>query len=90
MDEGNPDACRPSSYADPANSFHEKALLSRAAENTCWVATINCASVGSGTTVVKPDGSVLTWQPYGLEGLLIADIETSQATGLLASRFKPM
>jgi predicted amidohydrolase len=91
MDEGNPDAYRPSSYADSANSFHEKALLCRAAENTCWVATINCASVGSGTTsaVVKPDGSVLAWQPYGTEGLLVADIDTSQATGLLASRFKP-
>jgi predicted amidohydrolase len=91
MDEGHPDAYWPSSYADPANSFHEKALLCRAAENTCWVATINCASVGSGTTsaVVKPDGSVLTWQPYGMEGLLIADIDTSQATGFLASRFKP-
>jgi predicted amidohydrolase len=36
MDEGNPDAYRPSSYADPANSFHEKALLCRAAENTAY------------------------------------------------------
>src|SRR5260221_8356020 len=35
----------PSSFADPANSFHEKAALCRAAENTCYFATANLASV---------------------------------------------
>ena len=30
----------------PANSFHEKAALCRAAENTCFFATVNCASDG--------------------------------------------
>src|SRR5258708_7291596 len=33
-----------SSFADPANSFHEKAALCRAAENTCYFATVNFAS----------------------------------------------
>jgi predicted amidohydrolase len=88
--EAEPGGYRPSSFADPANSFHEKAVLCRAAENTCYFATVNCASVGSPTTsaVVRPDGTLLTYQPYGKEGLLIADIDLAAATGLLASRCK--
>jgi predicted amidohydrolase len=81
---------RPSSFADPANSFHEKAVLCRAAENTCYFATVNFASAGSPTTsaVVRPDGTLLSYQPYGKEGLLIADIDISAATGVLAKRYK--
>jgi predicted amidohydrolase len=82
---------RPSTFADPANTFHEKAALCRAAENTCFFATVNYASEGSPTTsaVVKPDGTVLTYQPYGRSGLLLADIDRREATRLLASRYKP-
>ncbi len=80
----------PSSFADPANSFHEKAALCRAAENTCYFATVNYASAGSPTTsaIVRPDGTVLSYQPYGKEGLLIADIDPTAATGLLAARYR--
>lgn len=89
--ESEPGSYRPVSFADPLNSFHEKAILCRAAENTCYVATVNCASAGSPTTsaVVRPDGTLLGYQPYGQEGLLIADIDLSSATGLLAARLKP-
>jgi hypothetical protein len=38
--------------------------------------------------VVRPDGTLLRSQPYGKEGLLIADIDITAATGLLAARFK--
>jgi predicted amidohydrolase len=88
--EAEPGSYRPSSFADPANSFHEKAVLCRAAENTCYFATVNCASTGSPTTsaVVRPDGTLLSYQPYGKEGLLIADIDITSATGLLAARCK--
>jgi predicted amidohydrolase len=81
---------RPSTFADPANSFHEKAALCRAAENTCYFATVNFASEGSPTTsaVVRPDGALLSYQPYGQHGLLIADIDLTAATGLLAARSK--
>ena len=90
LHEAEPGSYQPSTFADPANSFHEKAALCRAAENTCYFATVNCASPGSGTTsaVVQPDGTVLTYQPYGKEGLLLADIDITTATGLLASRCK--
>jgi predicted amidohydrolase len=88
--EAQPGSYVPSTFADPANSFHEKAALCRAAENTCYFATVNCASAGSPTTsaVVRPDGTLLSYQPYGKEGLLIADIDISVATGLLAARCK--
>jgi predicted amidohydrolase len=88
--EAEPGSYRPSTFADPANSFHEKALLCRAAENTCYFASVNCASAGSPSTsaVVRPDGTLLAFQPYGKEGLLIADIDLSAATGLLAARYK--
>jgi predicted amidohydrolase len=88
--EAVPGGYLPSTFADPANSFHEKAVLCRAAENTCYFATVNCASAGSPTTsaVVRPDGTLLSYQPYGKQGLLIADIDLSAATGLLARRYK--
>jgi predicted amidohydrolase len=81
----------PTSFADPRNSFHEKAALCRAAENTCYFATVNYASEGSPTTsaVVRPDGTLLCHQPYGEEGVLVADLDLAAATGLLASRYRP-
>jgi predicted amidohydrolase len=86
--EAEPGGYRPSSFADPANSFHEKAALCRAAENACFFATVNCASSGSPTTsaVIRPDGTLLCYQPYGQRGLLVADIDTTEATGLVAAR----
>jgi len=79
---------RPSTFSDPENTFHEKAILCRAAENTCFFASVNCASEGSGTTsaIARPDGTLQCFQPYGKEGLLVADLDLSLATGLLASR----
>jgi hypothetical protein len=40
------------------------------------------------SAVVGPDGTLLTYQRYGQEGLLIAEIDTTAATGLLAERCK--
>lgn len=90
--EAEPGSYAPSSFADPANSFHEKAALCRAAENTCYFATVNYAGVGSPTTsaVVRPDGTLLAYQPYGKEGLLVADVDITTATGLLARRYRPV
>lgn len=86
--EAEGDSYRPTTFADPANSFHEKAMLCRAAENSCYFASVNCAGDGSPTTsaVVAPDGTVIAWQPYGEDGLLVADIDTALATGFLAGR----
>jgi predicted amidohydrolase len=83
-----PGSYRPQTFADPQNTFHEKAMLCRAAENTCYFASVNCASDGSGTTsaVARPDGTLQCFQPYGEEGLLVADLDLRAATGFLASR----
>lgn len=86
--EAEPGSFRPTTFRDPQNTFHESAILCRAAENTVYFASVNCASEGSPTTsaVARPDGTVMAWQPYGAAGLLIADIDTDEATGFLASR----
>ena len=86
--ESQPGDYQPASFGDPANSFHEKAMLCRAAENNCYFTSVNYASAGSPTTsaVVRPDGTLLSYQPYSKQGLLIADLDLTAATGLLAAR----
>ena len=88
--EAEPGSFRPTSFADPRNTFHEKAALCRAAENTIFFAMVNCASEGSPTTsaFVRPDGTLLSHQPYGKAGLLIADLNLDEATRLLATRLR--
>jgi len=92
LELGGPGGYAPKTFADPANTFHEKALLCRAAENTVWIASVNYAAEGSATTsaFVRPDGTLLAYQPYGEEGLLVADLDLSLATGLLAKRYRPV
>ena len=84
-----PSGYRPSTFGDASNTFHEKAMLCRAAENTIFFASVNCASEGSPTTsaIARPDGTLLCHQPYGKAGLLVADVDLSEATGLLAARY---
>jgi predicted amidohydrolase len=91
LELGGADGFAPTTFADPKNSFHEKALLCRAAENTIWIASCNYAAEGSATTsaFVRPDGTLLAFQPYGKEGLLVADLDLSLATGILARRLRP-
>lgn len=91
LHEAEPGGFRPQAFADPRNTFHEKAALCRAAENTCFFATVNCASEGSATTsaIARPSGALLAYQPYGKRGLLVADLDLSEATLLLAARWRP-
>lgn len=88
--EAEPGSYRPTAYCDPANTFFEKAMLCRAAENTCYVASVNYASEGSPTTsaIVRPDATVLCYQPYGEHGLLVADLDLRAATGAIAARLR--
>jgi predicted amidohydrolase len=88
LHEAEEGSYRPTTFGDAKNTFHEKAALCRAAENTIFFATVNCVSEGSGTTsaVARPDGTLLIAQPYGEAGLLIADLDLSEATRLLATR----
>lgn len=91
LELGGPGGYAPTAFADPRNTFHEKALLCRAAENTVFFASCNYAAAGSATTsaVVRPDGTLLASFPYGEEGVMGAELDLSLATGLLASRLRP-
>jgi predicted amidohydrolase len=88
--EAEPGAFRPTRFGEPENTFHERAVLCRAAENTVWFASVNCAAEGAPTTsaVAAPDGTLHAWQPYATPGLLVADLDLDRATGLLARRLR--
>jgi len=88
--EAEDESLDPAGYADPHNTFHEKAALCRAAENTVFYATINCAGDRSPTTsaVIRPDGTLQCFQPRGQEGLLLADLDLALATRHLATRLR--
>lgn len=85
-----PDGFQPEAYGEAANSFHESAVLCRAAENTAWFATVNCAAPGAPTTsaVARPDGTLLAFQPHGQAGLLVCDLDLTEATRALALRLR--
>jgi predicted amidohydrolase len=76
----------------PEASFHQSAVACRAAENTCYFATVNYAFPGAPTysSVAAPDGTVVASNPSGEPGLLLADLDLTQATGLLARRYRPI
>lgn len=63
----------------------------RAAENTCDFAAVNYAFARAPpcTALATPDGDLLASNPSGATGLLLADLDLTQATGLLARRCRP-
>ena len=89
--EPEPNTPIPTTFANPAN-LREQTMLTRAAENTCYFASVNYAFPHSTTTsaIIHPDGTVLAWHPYAEAGLLLADLDLTTATGLYAHRYKPI
>ena len=86
--EAEPGGYRPVSFADPANSFHEKAaLVPRRREHLlfrdCELCKRRIADHFRGGAA-RWDAAQLS--AYGKQGLLIADIDITAATGLLAAR----
>ena len=75
-------------WATANGTMHEKATVCRAAENTIYFATVNYAIPNgiAGTALIDPDGAVTAMHTDGSENLLVADIDVSRATGLLARR----
>jgi predicted amidohydrolase len=73
------------------NPYYEKAMMMRALENTIYFASSNYGLryPESASSLIAPDGTCLAFQPYGEHGLFVTEIDTEQATGLLAKRFKP-
>jgi 5-aminopentanamidase len=78
-------------WGNKNNPYYEKAMMMRALENTIYFASVNYAMrfSESGTALMGPDGTCLAHEAYGKEGVLVAKIDPSLATGLLAKRFNP-
>jgi predicted amidohydrolase len=79
-----------SEWGNKNNPYYEKAIMMRAMENTIYFASINYATKfqESATSLIAPDGKCIVHQPYGEAGIIVADIQTEIATGILAKRFK--
>jgi hypothetical protein len=63
----------------------------RSLENTIYFASVNYALrfQDSATSLIAPSGECQAYLPYGHEGVLVQEIETKKATGLLAIRYAP-
>jgi predicted amidohydrolase len=77
------------SWGAADSPFYEKAMICRSMENTIYFASVNYAlrHQESATSIIAPSGRCLAYQPYGQEGLLVEDLDMSEATGLLAARY---
>ncbi|RYU91115.1 carbon-nitrogen hydrolase family protein [Mucilaginibacter terrigena] len=71
--------------------YYEKAMMMRALENTIYFASVGYTMryPEAATSLIAPDGKCIAYQAYGEEGIIVAEIDTEKATGLLAKRFKP-
>jgi predicted amidohydrolase len=76
-------------WGDPDSPYYEKAMLMRSIENTIYFASVNYAFryQESATSVIGPEGDLRAYVPYGQEQLLVYDLDLSEATGLIASRY---
>ena len=72
-------------------SFYEKAMECRAQENSVYFASVNHALQfqNSATSLIDPQGSLVAHIPYGLEQILVADLDLAKATRFYAERFRP-
>jgi predicted amidohydrolase len=85
------DGSLPARWCDASNPYNEKSLLSRALENTVFIAQANVAGPdqGSITGIVAPDGTLAASLPYGQAGVVAADIDLELATRRMALRWAP-
>jgi predicted amidohydrolase len=76
-------------WGDPDSPYYEKAMICRSVENTIFFASVNYAMrfQESATSIIAPSGRCLAHQPYGDEAMLVHDLDVSEATGLIASRY---
>ena len=81
----------PASWGAFDSPIYEKAMIVRGAENSIYFASVNYAlpRQEAATTLIGPAGECIAYSPYGEESLLVCDIDTELATGLLAARYQP-
>ena len=65
--------------------------MCRALENNIYIAASNIAGPdqGSATCIVSPEGELVTSLPYGVVGVVSADVDLDRANALLARRWAP-
>lgn len=85
------DGSLPVRWCDTASPYQEKSLLSRAMENTVFVAQSNVAGPNQGSVsgIIAPDGTLVASLEYGRVGVVAADVDLDQATRLMALRWAP-
>lgn len=78
-------------WGDPDAPYYEKAMLMRSIENTVWFASVNYAFryPESASSIIDPEGDLFVHAPYREECLLVADLDLTRATGLIARRYDP-
>lgn len=78
-------------WGSPDAPYYEKAMMCRSIENGIYFASVNYAVPfqESATSLIDPSGRCQAFLPYGDEGVLVATIDPSAATGLLARRYAP-
>jgi predicted amidohydrolase len=81
----------PKTWGDAGGAYYEKAMACRSRENTIYFASVNYAMryQESATSLIAPSGECQAYLPYGEEGVLVQEIRTEEATGLLAERYAP-
>ena len=81
---------KPTEWGHKDSPYYEKATMVRALENTIYFASVNYyfEYPDSASAVVAPDGRCIAYQPYGEPGVVVADIDPTEATGLLVKRLK--
>jgi predicted amidohydrolase len=85
------DGSLPSHWCAASNPYNEKAVMLRALENTVYVAASNNAGAdqGSATCIISPEGGLVASLPYGLVGVVAADLDLSLSDRKLARRWAP-
>ncbi len=81
----------PKAWGAADGAYYETAMACRSRENTIYFASVNYAMrfQESATSLIAPSGECQAYLPYGEEGLLVQEIRTDEATGLLAARYAP-
>ncbi len=81
---------QPTEWGSKNNPYYEKAMIMRSIENTIYFVSVNYSSeyMESATSVINPDGSLNAFQEYRKSGVMVVEIDTDKATGIMAKRFK--
>jgi len=87
----NTEGVVPTSWGAADSPYYEKAMAMRSRENAIYFASVNYALrfPEAATSLIAPSGECQAYLPYGIEDVLVQEIDPSTATGFYAKRFAP-